>query len=252
MKVVFIGPSFPDIHIPQTARVFTDQNPNTVICGPARQGDVARSVLRGATAIGLVDGRFEDVPSVWHKEILFALSHGIHVCGAASLGALRAAECARFGMVGIGQIFRRYACRDLIDDDAVAQLYAAGELGYIPLSEPLVNIEATLGHLHELGHLSGSETCYLMQIARRLFFKDRTYDRIMDEAAEFSAARRDVLSTLLRSRQQNPKRDDAILLLNHLLSLPDARGTQLLKWTFSNTKYWSSFVQKPETQPHRD
>ena len=67
---------------------------------PAAHGDVLRAALRRPRAIGLVDGVFERVPAVWHKEILFALSEGVHVYGAASMGALRAAELDAFGMRG--------------------------------------------------------------------------------------------------------------------------------------------------------
>ena len=56
-------------------------------------------------AIGLIDGVFLDVPAVWHRELLWALSEGVHVFGAASMGALRAAELAPFGMRGVGTIF---------------------------------------------------------------------------------------------------------------------------------------------------
>ena len=52
-------------------------------------------------AIGVIDGYFDGVPSVWHKEILWALSQGIRVFGGASMGALRAAELDGFGMTGV-------------------------------------------------------------------------------------------------------------------------------------------------------
>jgi len=52
-------------------------------------------------------GYFEIVPTVWHKEILWAMDRGIHVYGGASIGALRAAELADFGMTGIGQIYEQ-------------------------------------------------------------------------------------------------------------------------------------------------
>ena len=42
----------------------------------------------GYRRIGIIDGHFGNVPSVWHKEILFALSKGVEVSGAASMGAL--------------------------------------------------------------------------------------------------------------------------------------------------------------------
>src|SRR5437879_3858348 len=50
---------------------------------PAAQGDVYRIASEGARAIGIIDGYFENVPAVWHKEILWAMSQGVHVFGAA-------------------------------------------------------------------------------------------------------------------------------------------------------------------------
>ncbi len=135
MRIVFVGPTLGD-EIPPLAGC---RSPPT---GP--QGDVAQSRARRRVVIGIIDGVFENVPAVWHKEILFALSEGVRVLGAASMGALRAAECAAFGMEGIGMIFARYASGDLVDDDAVAQLHAPEILGFAALSEPLVNVEATL------------------------------------------------------------------------------------------------------------
>ncbi len=73
---------------------------------PAAQGDVYRAARTRPVAIGIIDGVFDQVPSVWHKEILWAMSQGIHVFGSASMGALRAAEIAAFGMTGVGEIFR--------------------------------------------------------------------------------------------------------------------------------------------------
>ena len=46
---------------------------------PAACGDILRAVEDGASAIGLVDGYFGDLPSVWHKEILYALEQGIAI-----------------------------------------------------------------------------------------------------------------------------------------------------------------------------
>ena len=87
-------------------------------------------------AIGIIDGYFQWAPAVWHKEILWAIQQGVHVFGAASMGALRAAELAPFGMRGVGRIFEAY--RDGVlpgsgdepfeDDDEVAVVHGpAGE-----------------------------------------------------------------------------------------------------------------------------
>jgi hypothetical protein len=88
--VVFLGPTLSH----DDARDVLDAE----YLPPAAHGDVLRAALRRPRAIALVDGVFERVPAVWHKEILFALSEGIHVYGAASMGALRAAELDAFGM----------------------------------------------------------------------------------------------------------------------------------------------------------
>ena len=72
---------------------------------PACNGDLWRVAKTKPAAIGLIDGRFETVASPWHKEILWALSRGIAVFGAASMGALRAAELAPFGMRGVGTVY---------------------------------------------------------------------------------------------------------------------------------------------------
>src|SRR5216117_4482239 len=75
---------------------------------PAAEGDVYRVALHRPQAIGIIDGYFQSVPTVRHKEILWAMSCGIHVFGSASMGALRAAELLPFGMEGVGAVFEFY------------------------------------------------------------------------------------------------------------------------------------------------
>ncbi|HYO73072.1 MAG TPA: TfuA-like protein, partial [Archangium sp.] len=117
---------------------------DAVYLPPAAQGDLYRAALGKPVAIGLIDGYFERVPSVSHKEILWAMKQGVHVFGAASMGALRAAELAAFGMEGVGEIHEAFASGALEDDDEVAVVHADAEEGYQPLSEAMVNIRATL------------------------------------------------------------------------------------------------------------
>ncbi|TVT40867.1 hypothetical protein FNH05_23330 [Amycolatopsis rhizosphaerae] len=45
----------------------------------------------------MIDGYFHHVPSVQHKEILYAQHQGLMVVGCSSMGALRAAELTDFG-----------------------------------------------------------------------------------------------------------------------------------------------------------
>ena len=95
--VVFVGPTLD--------RNSASKELDATYLPPASQGDVYLAARARPWAIGIVDGYFQRVPAVWHKEILWALSRGVHVFGAASMGALRAAELAPFGMRGVGKIF---------------------------------------------------------------------------------------------------------------------------------------------------
>src|SRR5216110_1776771 len=87
---------------------------------PAAEGDVYRAALHRPQAIGIIDGYFQSVPAVRHKEILWAMAKGIHVFGSASMGALRAAELWPFGMEGVGRVFGAYRDGLIEDDDEVA------------------------------------------------------------------------------------------------------------------------------------
>ena len=66
---------------------------------PAAEGDVYRVTLKRPQAIGIIDGYFQSIPTVRHKEILWAMSRGIHVFGSASIGALACGRtcCVRDG-----------------------------------------------------------------------------------------------------------------------------------------------------------
>ena len=82
---VFVGPTLRAEDLPP--------DDDIVVLPPVAQGRrLSRRRRRGRSAIGIIDGYFEGVLSVWHKEILWAMAEGIHVFGSASMGALRAAE----------------------------------------------------------------------------------------------------------------------------------------------------------------
>src|SRR5690606_24320898 len=128
--------------------------------------------------IGLVDGHYQQVGAVWHKEILHALSAGAAVFGAASMGALRAAECEAFGMVPVGAIARRYCAGALYDDADVALTNGPAELGFPPLTEPMVDVEATLAHLTSHGLVTPAQARAISAAARAVFFADRTIEAV--------------------------------------------------------------------------
>ena len=237
MKVLFAGPTLYGTVTPGRPVAGTE-----IVClPPARQGDIARAVLQGATLIGLVDGRYEDVAAPWHKEILYAIDQGVSMFGAASMGALRAAECAPFGMVAVGVVAERYISGEITDDADVAQIHGPPELGCPPLSEALVNIDATLTAALHAAALSPADARMLRSSARRLFFKDRTLRRTVEQAG-FSGAKADALRDVLKTHWRDIKREDATALVEAMLHAPASRGTRPQTWTFSRPTAWRHFI----------
>lgn len=137
------------------------------------------------SVIGIIDGYFEGVPSVWHKEILYAMSRGVHVLGASSMGALRAAELYQFGMEGIGAVFEAFRDGRLDDDDEVAVIHGPAELGFPPLSEAMVNIRRTLSDALAHDIISDPTRERLEELAKLLPYKDRTFANVIDLAREY-------------------------------------------------------------------
>jgi hypothetical protein len=239
VKILFVGPT---LHGEVAHGVWLG-DPTIECRGPARQGDIAKAVLEGARTIGLIDGRYEDVAAPWHKEILFALSHGVAVFGGGSLGALRAAECAAFGMIGVGAIFERYVSGAMVDDADVAQIHAPAELDYLPLTEALVNVEETLRSLAASRRLAATVAADLLRLARTIFFKSLTYEALFDRS---SLSRQEVarLLGLLPAHRVDLKRQDARLLIGRMQSAPAAMNGAQTTWTMSQPPVWRRYLER--------
>lgn len=208
--IVFLGPTLP---VSEARREL-----DAVYLPPAAQGDVYLAAKERPLAIGIVDGVFDQRPAVAHKEILFAMAEGIHVFGAASMGALRAVELAPFGMEGVGAVFEDYQRGELDCDDEVAVAHASAEEGYRPLSEAMVNVRATLAAAEEAGALDSAARQTVTLAAKRLFYADRTWPMILrrSAAAGLSAATLEALQGFLHRGRVHRKRDDALALLRLL------------------------------------
>lgn len=218
---IFAGPSL----FPRDREMFAQAH----WLPPAKQGDVYRVVeLLGPSAIGVIDGYFRWAPAVWHKELLWALHHGIKVFGAASMGALRAAELAPYGMTGVGRIFDAYRTGRLHpyaepfeDDDEVAVVHGPPESGYLAGSEAMVNIRITLAAAERQGIIDADVRSMLVSIAKGMFFPERSYDALFARAHErgVAAAAVDALGGWLPQGRINQKRLDALQLVEAMRSL---------------------------------
>jgi hypothetical protein len=212
--VVFLGPSLPDGDARRALRAR--------YLPPVRCGDILRALRLRPRAIAIVDGVFESTAAVWHKEILLALEAGIPVFGAASMGALRAAELAPFGMVGIGRIFEAYRDGVYTDDDEVALLHGPAEYGYPTMSEPMVNVRATVAaavRRRIIGPESGDR---VIRCAKETFYQDRSLANVIERAWGTDADDDEPVRFrryLARGGYVDQKRQDARRLVQHLASL---------------------------------
>ncbi|EJJ30046.1 TfuA-like protein [Rhizobium sp. CF142] len=240
MKVVFIGPSLPDA----ASHAATD----IVLRSPAVQGDVLRAVEDGANVIGLVDGGFENTAPVWHKEILFALSLNVTVLGAASMGALRAAECQAFGMIGVGRIFNDYVSGTIVDDADVALLHEPMELGGRPLTVPMVNVRSTLDEMERLQLFDKALRLALEQTAANLFFKKRSWALIVRACAAIPASQKPHWLTTLKTHAIDQKRIDALALLEVVRDADDQRVPLNRHWEFRKTTLWSEQLARSKAR----
>jgi hypothetical protein len=224
MKLVFAGPSLYGAQF----------DPGDVIVrGPAEMGDLERAVAAGVTSVGIIDGHYQQVGAVWHKEILFALAAGVAVYGAASMGALRVAECEPFGMIPIGDIANRYCSGELVDDADVALTNGPAELGFPPLTEAMVDVEATAAHLHAAGHVAPETAASIVNSARAIFFADRTIEAI------FAPLGPDLLA-LYQTHRIGQKTADALALIETLKALPSgAVRTPIRDWRFVSSPFWT-------------
>ncbi len=230
---VMTGPSLP----PLDARNALE----AVYLPPVSEGDVYRAVDEMPDAIGIIDGYFECIPSVWHKEILYALSRGIRVFGAASMGALRAAELAAFGMEGIGAIFEAFREGVLEDDDEVAVIHGPAEFGYPVLSEAMVNIRRTLSDAALEGVIFQETRARLESIAKGLPYRERTFAAMMDEGkrCRLSDEELHAFRQWLPNGRVDQKREDALLMLRTMRLQVRADATHHpVQFHFEHTTLW--------------
>lgn len=242
--IIFCGPTLRDED--RTRYPGVDYRP------PVRQGELYAAARDAPRAIGIIDGYFDGVPAVWHKEVLWALDAGIAIFGAASMGALRAAELHAFGMQGVGRIFELYRDGQLTDDDDVALLHGPAETGYLHLSVPMVNVRATLDRAIAADVLSPAEAGVIAATAKAQFYQERTWqtviERALDQLPEMDFER---FSAWLPGGKADQKRDDALLLLEAIHDhVAAASKAPPLVFSFELTATWANAAWR--NRPRQD
>lgn len=210
MIAIFAGPT-----------ISHDEIKNQLDCEcypPVCHGDILKVLRKKPKAIGIIDGYFEGAPSVWHKEILYALDQGVHVFGSSSMGALRAAELHPFGMIGVGEIFEWYKQGDIEADDEVAVLHGPEEVGFMVASEPLVSIRATLALAANENVINETQKSALIKAAQKIFYKKRSWSAFKEISAKVLGESEKGASALkwIDEHRIDLKKRDALLMLETL------------------------------------
>ncbi|MDW0121043.1 MAG: TfuA-like protein [Nitrososphaeraceae archaeon] len=212
--IIFLGPS---LSHEKARKIFdADYRP------PARKGDFLRLAADFDVvemAIGFVDGVFlQDYPPTPIEVYHLARKNGVLLVGAASLGALRAVELEKFGMVGIGKIFQLYKTGKVNADDEVAVTFAS-EGDYQLQSEAMIDIRYNLYLAHKKGVINEKAKSMLVRLAKEIYFPHRKYTYILEEARNrYPILESEINSfgSYIRSNRKSLKEMDAIKLVKYL------------------------------------
>lgn len=210
---------------------------------PARTGDVYRVAKRKPQVIIIIDGYFDRVPTVWHKEILYAMEQGIHVFGTSSMGALRAAELQAFGMIGKGKIFEDFISGRLEDDDEVAVAHARADDDFQALSVAMVDIRATLQNALTEKVIIQEHHDAMIQFAKSLFYPQRHYQAILQyyEAQPFLGQAQ--FEKWLAENRVEQKRLDAMDTLKQVKQMLSALSeSKTVDYALANTTLWTQML----------
>lgn len=220
-----------------------------IVRGPAAQGDIFQAAQHRPFAIVLIDGYFNFVPAPWHRELLWAMSAGIHVFGASSIGALRAAELGCLGMIGVGEVYQMFTDGTLTDDDEVAVVHGPAELGYPLLSIAMVDIRATLAKASKV--IPEEVADRIAVVAKGLNFRERNL-RAICVAAEEAGVPASELSHLEAWWPDNfvdRKKQDAIAAVRAAQVLRRTNpGKFNAEFLFEVTDPWLQFTESQKDQ----
>jgi hypothetical protein len=207
-----LGPSLS----PKEAKKILSSNTNRKVtyAPPIKRGDIPNAINEGFNIIGIVDGFFFRESAVSPREIMEALKDKVKIYGASSMGALRASELDRYGMIGIGKIYHLYRDGTLNSDDEVALSFESE--GYTPLSEPLINIRETIKKAFENNVLNKEEYEVVFKSAKNLYFPERRWEKIIQNSENILNRSLSNLTEFVKSNRVDIKREDAILLLKRI------------------------------------
>jgi TfuA protein len=213
--IIFIGPSL----CPEKARKILEADYRP----PAKKGDLLR--LAGLETIvnivGLVDGLFlQDYPPTPIEVYQLAIKKNMVLVGGASLGALRAVELEKFGMVGIGKIFELYKKGKIHADDEVAVTFS--EDRQVLQSEAMIDIRFNLFLAQRKKIIDEVTKRTIAKVAKSTYFPYRNYGDIIDQSKKLYpelTSQLEAFRSYIYVYRQSLKERDAIKLIRYIKEL---------------------------------
>jgi TfuA protein len=173
--IIFLGPSLET----EKARKVLDADYRP----PAKKGDLIRLIMSlddDKTVVGLIDGYFLlDYPPTPIEVYQLLVRHNTKVIGSSSIGALRAVELEKFGMIGVGKVFQLFKEGRLDADDEVAVTFSH-DLYHLQ-SEALVDIRYNLYLSLKKGVIDKETKYAITKVAKDIYFPFRTYQNVVEE-----------------------------------------------------------------------
>ncbi len=121
-----------------------------------------------------------------------------------------------------------------LDDADVALLHAPAELGYAPVTVPLVNVDATLDTASQEGLIDEALLLGLQQTARRIHYKDRTW-KVLAQVNGIAWSR---LQEIVDRCWTDQKQADALALIETVARGVADHATSKVAWSFNATPLW--------------
>ena len=207
--IIFLGPSLST----EKAKKILDADYRK----PAKKGDFLQLVFKETKYVGLIDGFFlQDYPPTPIEIYNLLRKKGTKVYGSSSLGALRAVELSKYGMIGVGKIFNLFRKGILDADDEVAVTFT-GYSNY--KSEALIDIRYNLFLAQKMGIIDIETKKIILRISKQTYFPYRTYNDILDKCKhknpEFNS-QIEKFREHIQTNRKSLKENDAVLLLKRI------------------------------------
>lgn len=218
--IIFIGPS---LNHDKARRIFQAD-----YRAPAKKGDLMMLLTSYSNSteepnstnfVGLVDGLFlQDYPPTPIEVYQLLSNKNFHVVGGASIGALRAIELEKFGMVGIGKIFELFRNGATDADDEVAVTFQQGAGGDIQ-SEAMIDIRFNLFVACRKQIITDRVKRAIAKTAKSIYFPYRNYTHVLEQTRlDFPelSTQLDSFSAYINENRLSLKEHDAIKVVEYI------------------------------------